>query len=503
MATIINHSRGVPGSGKTEAFLKKAKQQISSGKLFLMALPTLDLINEIQGRCQELDLPCRSINDRESDRKRVKSLQGVLERKEPLILTTHSALELVDDTYIEGYTVVIDEVPSALEMDSKTLTQQDMDVLLSHLDKQNGELQILPEHIATVKALIKAYKQAAVNGLAGTTSSEFKHTIFDALIEDGVVSWKALPQKKAYSITTIKAGPIFQKLSKAKEVHLLAANIAGSIFEVVSLAKGFKFARSHFEPSDFNYTGNITLLPLMDFIWSKNRALRTEDGEYCSDHMGIKEKQFIDQAIARAYKHNEKQRILLFKNNWFNSNAVADYSEICICPADTRGKNEYSEYTSAILVYSGKANPNHVPALKAFAEKLGLSGRELVDAWHVSNKLERSAQDVTRTAVRRRNNKENIRLYVQDIEVCEYLIANGMANAKIDKSLMLEVPIKKSGAPQLSNFDWFIVNSLKNSCKKKDIVQGLKRLGMAQSTAYQRINLICRLLGENSEPAVA
>lgn len=468
-----------------------------------MALPTHQLMEEIQHRCLELGVPCRSINDKESEGKRVKSLQGVLERKEPLVLTTHSALLLVDDAYLEPYTLVIDEVPPSLEIFSKKLSSEDLKVLLAHLNIEQGQLSIQPNKSAEIDTLVKAYKQASINDQIGTTCSELTYQIYDVLLGGGVVTHKILPQKQNHVLCAAKISPIFDKITRAHAVHLLAASDENGLFAVIAKAKGFEFKTSEFEPPEFNYSGNITLFPLMDAVWSKGRALRNKDGEPNYAHIGEKGKQFIDEAILLAYEHSENGKILLFRNNWFKTSAVMDYDRLTVCPSDSRGLNNLSDCTAAILVYSGQANPNHVPALQALAEKLGTRGSELLDAWHVTHKLERVLQDAARTGVRRRNNKDDIRLYLQDMEVCEYLIAHGMPSARINKFLMRTVPKAKNCQKGLSTSDQFILDSLESKLKKKEIIKGLINMGMGKSTAYVKIDAISSLLAANSQPAVA
>ncbi|MBU0801787.1 MAG: hypothetical protein KKA05_12400, partial [Alphaproteobacteria bacterium] len=400
MTKVIYHSRGIPGSGKTEAFLSNVKKHIGKGKLYLMALPTHKLMVEIQERCLALGIPYRSINDEESEGKRVKSLQGVLERKAPFVLTTHSALSLLDDVYLEPYTLVIDEVPPPLEIFSRTLSPENIKALQAHLEIEQGQLSIRPNKSTEINALLKSYKQSVINEQIGTIWSELTYELYDALLHGGVVTHKEVRQRQAHVLCKAKISPIFDKMGRASAVHLLAAIDANGLFSVIAKAKGFEFKTSEFEPSEFKYSGNITLLPLMDGAWSKGRALRDKDGKTNSVHIGEKGKQFVDEAIILAYEHSENRRILLFRNNWYKPSAVIGCDRLRVCPSDSRGLNNLSDFTAAILVYSGQANPNHVPALQALAKKLAISECALVNAWHVTHKLERVLQDAARTGVR-------------------------------------------------------------------------------------------------------
>ena len=492
MRKKIYVSIGVPGSGKTEHFLRRAKIWMFLGRKLVLALPTLKLVGEVVERCESLQLECKPIIGDETIGKRGRCLTEALQNGISFVITTHAALMEVDSKLLVEYILAVDEVPRILDVDCRNIKQADLDSLLVNLKHIENRLEIRHDKFQHVRELVDSYSRAGSSSYFGSACSVFERRIYDCLLHDGVVFIKPYRKDDEFSIATGKTTDFFEKVSVASEVHILTATLAGGVFHTIAQAKGFEFISSRFSPPDYAYESEVVIYPLCPMRWSKAKALTTKDGQGFHEHLGTNN-QYIDEIISKAYHHNKNRPMLLFCNNWFNSKLVVDLIGVEACPGDNRGINSYNAYTAAVLVYSGQASPNHKPILSALEGKLGIMPGKLHEAWRVTEKLERALQDVTRTAIRKRGNTLRVSLYVQDDEVCEFLREQCIPNAAIDRSLMTPpFMINREPSETAKRDDCardIIKKCLEFGQARSAIVKSLMEAGFGQSTAYKKINL--------------
>jgi len=448
IATIIHTALAAPGAGKTQSMIEKLPNYIKQGESVIIALPTRRLNGEILSRMKDFNLNPKVINSDEVHNKSVsKSIEGTLRNgNENLILVTHEGLKLTNPELLNGWTLVIDETPTPLTLHHDTLGDLEAQQVFRMTDINDNFLTIKPGMITEMKQRISTYKASKKDQSKASTLSGLEYKLFEALlskqiiyIEEGLKKGKVV-----FHFHTMIESNIFSHIRHAKETHILSATIEGGLFDLFSKRFGFQYKISPFTPAPFEYSCNITIFPMMNGMWSKTQALKGECGDSFWLHFANYNGQVIDKVLANAINHTPEEDFLVIANNWTdfgphydipNKKNGIDYS-----PIDCRGLNIYKGKTAASLLFSGRPSPNDQKSLQILSDKYGISRNDLINAWVVTNKLDASLQAVTRTAVRDRENKKPVFLYVQDLQVAEYLKSTHMTNAIIDTSLAMTPP---------------------------------------------------------------
>ena len=226
-------------------------------------------------------------------------------------------------------------------------------------------------------------------------------------------------------------------LAEAEEVHVLAANIKGSLFDIFSKIHGFAQKKSRFTPDFEGYSCPITIYPIVqkNKIYTKSLALKSMTGLDCQNHKGLRDGQAIDVMMKNALLKTSGKP-LLFKNGWAEFDWLLPET-ITICSVDSRGLNQYMAETCAILLFGGNPSPSDKLALDYLSTKYS---RDFTQAFITTRLLEPSLQAVTRTAIRDRENTKPVKLFVQDERVANYLISTHLQKAVIDWSLSENTP---------------------------------------------------------------
>ena len=497
--TTIYTAIAAPGSGKTQAMIEKLPNYIKRGEKVILALPTRRLNGEILSRMNDFNLTPKVINSDEVNNKSVsKSIEGTLRNgNENLILVTHEGLKLTNPELLNGWTLVIDETPSPLTLHHDTLGDLEAQQVFRMTDINDNFLTIKPGMITEMRQRVSTYKASKKDQSKASTLSGLEHKLFEALLSKQIIHIEEglKKGKTVFHFHTIIESNIFQHIWNAKETHILSATIQGGLFDLFAKRFGLQYKRSPLTPAPFEYSCDITIFPMMNGMWSKTQALKGECGDSFWLHFANYNGQVIDKVLANAINHTPEEDFLVIANNWTdfgphydipNKKNGIDYS-----PIDCRGLNIYKAKTAASLLFSGRPSPNDQKSLQILSDKYGISRDDLINAWVVTNKLDASLQAVTRTAVRDRENKKPVFLYVQDLQVAEYLKSTHMANAIIDTSLAITPPKKQDNrcavtADVKNKIANFIKISFEKGMRRLDINKALIELWEISETTARR-----------------
>ena len=449
MIKSIYAAVAAPGAGKTKALITKLPELISLGERVIIALPTLNLCNDVITEMRSHGLTPRVINSKNTIGKSAANvINGVLRNKnEDLIIVTHEGLRLSDPTLLHSYILVIDEVPDVFEFQHiLNLHKAEAEKVFAELDSIDGLLYIKAGRMTHIKNRVKTYKAAEKAKSVTSTLSKAEFQIFNTLTSKGMVHFEEVNTtgQSKFNFFTIEEKSIFKHIQKAKETHILAANIRGGLFDCFAKLHGYQLKKSKFTPNYFEYSCPITIYPMLSQSWSKTKVLTDDSGKRNDKHLGQSSTQLIDKIFANAISNSPNEKFIAIQNSWgnFDKIYIAGNKNIDISfpDFDCRGLNTLQDKTAAILLFSGKPSPNDKKSLRLLAKKHGMDINELEKSWIVKNKLEASLQAVTRTAIRNRNNTKHIKLYVQDMEVAEYLTNTYMKNATVDTKLAMTPP---------------------------------------------------------------
>lgn len=418
-----------PGAGKTEALLNQLPLFFDAGKRILLALPTLALINDVEKRASATGIHSYVIDHQAGEPVVPKLELALQEQRESFIICTQEALRCVKALLLQGWILVIDELPTVVAYPDYALKPDELSRVLDYVEEREGRLWIKDECAASVRDQIDTNRADSM-GVACSTLGASAANIFRLLLAEIRVS---IDDPQANGVRHVRAVEELQGwweiLGYADETHVLAANLVGSEFELFAMVHGFTFKESVLTPEPYEYTCPVRIYPIMPRgrIFSK-QAMQASHGD----------RRLIDVALTMALQRTGS-RPLLFANKWacFQNLAHVQYVK-----KDCRGLNSFDDATEAILLFGGNPSPSDLKGLEHLQEKYGTS---FMEAFITTRLLEPSLQAVTRTAIRRSDNTSPIHLYVQDERVAQYLVATYLPEAEIDWSLSEEIPVKPDG----------------------------------------------------------
>lgn len=418
-----------PGTGKTEALLSKLPALIDAGMHVILAVPTLVLSDEIARRAVDGEITCRSIDQR-SVGTVVTNLEKALDDKaDSFIVCTQESLRQVRHGLLHGWILVVDELPKVVDFPDYPLKPVELERVLAFTEERDGQLWIKEANEAMIKEQVTT-NRADARGLDCSTLGASGAHIFRLLLSKVDVFIDKADKDGTRHVRAVEELTDWWGIfSAAMESHVLAANIAKSEFELFSQVHGFHFKRSIFTPETTTYSSPTVIYPVIrkGQKFSKGKMLALHD-----------DKRMIDLVLEKVLAHTISIP-LLSANKWagFESRVNVRY-----VPKDCRGLNRYSNANEAILLFGGNPSPSDSQGIEYLNAKYGVNFEE---AFITTRLLEPSLQVATRTAVRCRDNTNEIHLYVQDERVAMYLLSTYFPHAKVDWLLAEDIPVKQDG----------------------------------------------------------
>jgi hypothetical protein len=279
-----------------------------------------------------------------------------------------------------------------------------------------GTLVIKENCKTKIEEQLSRYRSDATGMQNTCTLSEVEASVFEALIEDGWVLVQHHPATATLRLSSITLANYASHIQRASECHVLAAKVLGGLFHCYHQALGFCFERSPIQArSEFRYSCPIVIHPLViGKRFSKRRVLIDENEHEQTKHYGLRASQSghqnLDVMVEAAINHTSDRKTLLFANKWARFDWLKGMNNITHCPMDSRGRNDLSDHTDAILVFGGNPSPLDRRCLEHIAQKLELDLSALADSWNADRKLDMSLQAATRTAIRNLKKHNNCKL---------------------------------------------------------------------------------------------
>lgn len=416
-----------PGAGKTQKLLDSLIDAFkSTGRLdpTIIALPTLVLIDDIARRIKSLGVPFTTIDHRRGDFVVPALEQALFSKQDQLVICTQESIRRINPSLLTGWLLVVDELPAVVSYPDYSLPPLELKRLFDYADERDGQLWITNGMERLVREQV-ATNHADMVGKAQSTLSKTAAHIFQMLLNKVDVF---IDQPQANGNRHVRAVEEYAEwwkiISSADETHVLAANIEGTEFKLFAEVHGFTLKVSRFQPDSIGYMGAVTVYPLTPKgeIFSKQRMLERHNGQRAIDLV-------LQTALDHAKATWSKTNPLLLANNWAGLQRVNGVQWV---DKDCRGLNNYDQHAEAVLLFGGNPSPSDQKGLDYL---LGKYDRDFKSAFLTSRLLEPSLQAVTRTAVRRTNNADHVRLYVQDGRVVDYLLNTYLGHAVVDWSL--------------------------------------------------------------------
>lgn len=426
---IIYTAIAAPGSGKTQKLLDTAPLLIETGKLIILALPTVALIKEVS--CRASDAGVSHLPIFHGCEKRVLDHleEALREKSNNFIICTQETLKKVQRGLLTCWTVIIDELPKVVEYHDYPLDPIELKRLFDYLIEKDGQLWIKDGEREKVEKQV-ATNRSDANGTDCSTLGKSAAQVFRLLLMNIDVFIDNLQSNFKRHVRAVEEIKSWWKVfSSASESHILAANVLNTEFHALAKANEFEFKESIFTPEHFSYECNITIYPIMRSreIFSKSKMLKP-----LNENVTI-------NAILELIINHSRSTPLLTANKWAN---LEHTPNVYYLQKDCRGLNQYTHATEVIILFGGNPSPSDSKGVEYLEAKYGI---EFEEAFVTTRLLEPALQAATRSAVRLPNNTDEITFYVPDYRVAEYFKSTYFPGATIDWSLADSIPMRSDG----------------------------------------------------------
>lgn len=426
---VIHALISAPGSGKTEAFLTRLPALIEANKHLILALPTLILSDDIGRRAAKAGIDFRTIDQRSGEAV-VSRLEKALEEKiDAFVICTQESVRHVRHELLKGWVLVIDELPKVVDYPDYALKPVELKRVFDFTEEHGGQLWIKSNLEQAVRDQVLTNRKDGQGPDSSTLGKAGAH-IFRLLLSNVDVF---IDQSQPDGIRHVRAVEEFTDwwgiMAAATEIHVLAANLQKSEFELFAKIHGFRFIESMLSSTSSINSGVVTIYPIV------------QKGRYFSKRMMLAthgQERLIDLVLTTALSYTTGTP-LVFANKWAR---LQFRNNIEYVAKDCRGLNKFAHATEAIVLFGGNPSPSDSKGLEYLNAKYEYRFEE---SFIVTRLLEPSLQAVTRTAVRRQDNTEDIHFYVQDERVAKYLVSTYFSDAKVDWTFSELFPVKRDG----------------------------------------------------------
>jgi hypothetical protein len=446
---VIHALIAPPGAGKTSWLinqLTKLNDQYS-----VLAFPTKILSAEVQNRMQDLKMDFNAIDSNTVEGSVIQCLEeSLLNRTHRILICTHESLRLINPETLHGWKLYIDEVPATWDCSTYSFTD------LSYC-KAFGNITDITKVGDKNRLSAKDDCRTLIEELANGDNSTFTtdaRSILKALIDCRyVVEVEELDTQLKRTVRIIGIKHYIPAFNAAEEAVIMGAEVEKTLLGVT--LKGAGWCIRPIEANiDFSGYGNkVEIHPFLgNKSYSKSAAL-TKAGKL---YLEYQEDCLIDAWLkVDVFRIIGNRKAILVAHQWCKPDLPVpsghNHSNIKFIPIDNRGINEYSDYNIAICLQHGNITPIERRSLPTLSELLSIERTVTSDKIKSAVKYERfyesTLQSVCRTALRSRTSLSNILIFVQDLDIANFL-ASKIGNCTINETYS-EIYTVPDSAPKI------------------------------------------------------
>ncbi len=406
----IHIAEALPGAGKSAKFINALPDFLPSKKL-IYAMPTNALIREL---AQDIKIKAgiipTVITSETSDHVVANLEKALASSASPLLMVTHESLRRVDARLLDGWDLVIDEVPSVSDCWSH---QFDSISYLSSLERyltvgEDKKAMLKPEHVALVESMIKAKEGSAL-------SSSALEVLKAMITPKCSVEVEKQSSKGKRLVRIVRYRDFLPAFNHANSVHILANNVRDTLLGVHAESQGWSFERSIFTPEFSGYGKRVELHPFLKGKYSKTQSLMQRNGEALVKWSNNTQLASWLDGVTAMIGDDES---LAFMHDWVEYSFAENVTKL---PIDSRGINGYQDRSIAICLQHGNVSPDDALSFHSLSEMLGVPVPSIRKAIEFERFYESTLQAVARTSLRDRDSTAPVVLFVQNIEMAKYL----------------------------------------------------------------------------------
>jgi hypothetical protein len=403
-------AEALPGSGKSTKFIQALPQLIIDNKI-VYAMPTNALIKElaldinVKAGIAPMVITSETVDHVTLHLERVLALNSA-----PLIMITHEALRRVNPKLLDGWELVVDEVPSVSDCKAHVFDSGSyLGSIANYLDiNPNKKASLKPEYTSLIEGMIKSKDSSALSNSA--------IDVLKAVTEPKCsVEVEALSAKGKRLVRIVSYRDFLPAFTYANSVHILANNVRDTLLGIHATYQGWQFEPSIFTPEFDGYGKRVELHPFLTGKYSKTQSMMQRNGKTADAwDDGVQLADWLRCVTAMI----GDEESLAFMHEWVKYNFKDNVTTL---PIDSRGINGYQDRRIAICLQHGNVSPDDALSFHSLSDMLGVPVPDIRKAIEFERFYESTLQAIARTSLRDRDNMEPVLLFVQNIDMANYL----------------------------------------------------------------------------------
>ncbi|WP_107850461.1 hypothetical protein [Oceanimonas marisflavi] len=343
-----------------------------------------------------------------------------LRNKVSVIVCCHQGFMKIDPTLLHGYTVIIDEVPSTINLGSIPVkdTTDILNILGNCCNIDGCKYTLHPDHGNDGIEAIKAQGTRSEKMESMLTALELGSTV--TRMGDNEFRWSVVFNW-------------VEHLQHADSIYMLAAQVEGLATTELMKAKGAVFVPTNdITPAYHSYVNpeRIKIVPLLTGMdYSKNQCVGGENvlrvcanGNYKHDGFTVYQK--IRENTKLALKHYRKDQFI-YTVNKKQQDEKWDYGEAKFVPYNPHGRNDLVDYEAVVCIYQANLDNSQKAECKKVAKHHNLDEDAFVGAVMTQTYLEPIFQAATRGIIRNHEDSDTTYVVIVPDERAANYLANG------------------------------------------------------------------------------
>ncbi|HDS1709061.1 DEAD/DEAH box helicase family protein [Pseudomonas putida] len=438
---IINTLIAPPGAGKTTWLINHLDH--NKHHRCIIAFPTKLLSTEVQSKLRTLNLKFDAIDSDTVEGSVTQCLEtNLLHQNDQIIICTHESLRLIRPSTLQGWHVYIDEIPTTWDCETLTFTEISYQAVIAQYidDSEAGSKRIKVK--PTCKQLI--HELATKHD---TTISKEARKLFKSLLDQRyVIEVDPLDVKKNRTVRVIGVKDYIPAFEAAESTTIMGAEIDKSLLGVILRGAGWSNTPINAELDFRGYQNRVIIHPFLENkSYSKKIALMRGGKEY---------NEYQEDCLLDAWLRKDVLRLIGSKKAILVAHAwctlpLPESSNITPIKIDSRGVNEYDDYSIAVCLQHGNITPIENRSIPTLADLLSknrtIDAKDIREAIKYERFYESTLQSVCRTALRSRDHGDEILLFVQDQSIAKFLL-DKIQDCIIDNTYSEVVVTEKSSA---------------------------------------------------------
>jgi hypothetical protein len=420
---VIHALIAPPGAGKTSWLIKRLTQL--HDQFSVLAFPTKILASEVKRRLESINIEFNSINSDTVDGSVVQCLEDSLVNQiDRVIICTHESLRLINPDGLQGWHLYIDESPVTWDCNTCSFTN------LSYrkvFDRIVDIVRVGDKDRVKAKESCKQLIEDLASGFDSTLSSD-ACKVLKALLDDRyIVEIDELDAKQNRTMRIIGVKHYIPAFEAAETTVIMGAEIQKTLLGVILKGAGWSIIPIEAILDFTGYGNEVIIHPFFqNKAYSKTAALM-KGGKI---HHVYEDDCLLDAWLkVDVFRIIGSRKAILVAHTWCQPELPiregSEFSNISRIKIDNRGINDYDDYSIAICLQHGNITPIENRSTLTLAGLISIKNEievaEIKNAIKYERFYESTLQSVCRTALRSRSNNGTILLFVQDMDIANFL----------------------------------------------------------------------------------